>query len=274
MCLYITFFDFLSIVVWLNIISNYNHNMNLEELIWNYNINKTKELEQTQDSQFLALQKAWTNIWDISKENKEKFLILIIQNSIISYQLAWQWEFRWTEFGKMISKEFANIDKIDNLWWWQNVLSNCRYNCRLANMKYARLLKLKPFVQGLNIDVLKAYYNNMSRFNNDLAKSLNNKPDTKTIVFATKMFGYWARIVLDKFVPYPMDVDIPIDSRLTKIYENQTWKIPKNKKIIQNFYKNLSKKYKIPPLHLDSVLWIDFWNRLTKKQQWISKFSS
>jgi DNA-(apurinic or apyrimidinic site) lyase len=39
------------------------------------------------------------------------------------------------------------------------------------------------------------------------------------MVFAVKMFGYGARIVIEKFIPYPMSIGIPVDSRIRKIYE-------------------------------------------------------
>jgi DNA-(apurinic or apyrimidinic site) lyase len=39
----------------------------------------------------------------------------------------------------------------------------------------------------------------------------------KTMTFAIKMFGYGARVVFDKFVKYPMNIKIPVDSRIMKI---------------------------------------------------------
>jgi N-glycosylase/DNA lyase len=79
-----------------------------------------------------------------------------------------------------------------------------------------------------------------------LAKTMNQKPDAKTIVFSVKMFSYFARNFYD-FVIFPNDIEIPIDSRLIKLYE-------KNKESytdINKFYKDLSQKLNIPMLHLD-----------------------
>ncbi len=51
-----------------------------------------------------------------------------------------------------------------------------------------------------------------------LADGMQQTVRSKTITLAVKMFGYAARIVTGKFVLYPMDVQIPVDSRLRQIY--------------------------------------------------------
>lgn len=71
----------------------------------------------------------------------------------------------------------------------------------------------------INIDGLyDDYYQNMLNLRNIIAQSMDCKPDAKTIVFAVKMFGYGARIVFGRFVPYPNEIPIPVDSRIRKIY--------------------------------------------------------
>jgi DNA-(apurinic or apyrimidinic site) lyase len=93
--------------------------------------------------------------------------------------------------------------------------------------------------------------------------------DSKTLTFTIKMFGYGARIIFKKIVYYPIDINIPIDSRLKKIYEINTNQKPSNnikqKKMIAKYFANLSNQYKIPPLHLDSILWIDYRKKYIKK---------
>lgn len=58
----------------------------------------------------------------------------------------------------------------------------------------------------------------MFEFNAKIAQIMNQKQDAKTIVFTTKMFGYGARIVFEKIIKYPFEIQIPLDSRLTRIY--------------------------------------------------------
>ena len=52
----------------------------------------------------------------------------------------------------------------------------------------------------------------------DISKIMNKSDESKTITFAVKMFGYGSRTVFAKFVKYPIDIQIPVDSRLKKIY--------------------------------------------------------
>jgi len=99
----------------------------------------------------------------------------------------------------------------------------------------------------------------MLELNQLLANKMKQKNNAKTIVFAVKMYGYVSRIMLDKFIPYPMNIAIPIDSRITKIYEMETRKEKFTNKQIEEYFMKLSYKYKIPPLHLDSLLWVKFW---------------
>jgi N-glycosylase/DNA lyase len=50
----------------------------------------------------------------------------------------------------------------------------------------------------------------------------------------------------------PFEIEIPIDSRLEKIYT----KYNVDPKIhIRSFYQQLSQKTGIPPLHLDGIIW-------------------
>jgi N-glycosylase/DNA lyase len=58
--------------------------MDIEKFIEKYDINKIKKLEQN-DPQFLALQKSREKI---SNKNSALFLFLIIQCSLISYQIS------------------------------------------------------------------------------------------------------------------------------------------------------------------------------------------
>lgn len=62
------------------------------------------------------------------------------------------------------------------------------------------------------------YYDDMTLLCNKLADAMQQTAYSKTITLSVKMFGYAARIVTGRFVIYPMDVQIPVDSRLRQIY--------------------------------------------------------
>jgi len=73
--------------------------------------------------------------------------------------------------------------------------------------------------------------------------------NAKTIVFSVKMFGYAMRIYMRKFIPYPFDIAIPVDSRIKKITAKFTEQDP------LSFWYVIAKEVGIPPLHIDSIIW-------------------
>jgi len=101
----------------------------------------------------------------------------------------------------------------------------------------------------LSIAELENYYLNMNLFRDSVAKELNTKKESKTVVFAVKMFGYASRIVFKKFIPYPYEIEIPKDSRIEKYTKRFT-----DDNVIK-FWNDISKETEIPPLHIDSILW-------------------
>lgn len=55
-----------------------------------------------------------------------------------------------------------------------------------------------------------------------------------------------------------MSINIPIDSRLKKIYSLNVDKKTTNEIEICEFFNKLSQKYCIPPLDLDTILRLDY----------------
>lgn len=197
------------------------------------------------DRQFIALKNLEKNI-----ENKDIYLALIIANSIICYQLSWKWEDYWEEFSSFFSKNSLDYkDIIDRLWFF---IENSKNNKRFIDTKKKRLEKLKEFLE-LFYGKSDYFYQNMTELRDILAKTMNQKKDAKTIVFAVKMFWYWARNIYD-FVEYPFEIFIPIDSRLINLFE----KYKENIENINDFYLELSNKLSISPLHLDWLVWINY----------------
>ena len=54
-----------------------------------------------------------------------------------------------------------------------------------------------------------------------------------------------------------MDINIPVDSRIKKIYKLNTDK-EADESQIREFFANLSQKHKITPLDLDTILRLDY----------------
>jgi len=208
-----------------------------------------------EDRQFLALKKLFNSV------NNEKYLFLIIANALICYQLSWKWEDYWGEFSEYITppprssgtpleKGRLVCEKEKILEFFEDFLVNSKNNKRFVSVKLKRIEKLLPFFDKF-IWKEEYYYENMTVLRDDLAEIMKQKKDAKTIVFAVKMFSYWARSYFNRLICFPENLTIPIDSRLIKIFEKYKW----NYLDINGFYLDLSKKIKIPELHLDAILW-------------------
>ncbi len=212
--------------------------------LWNITIEDAINSENN-DLQFIALKNLYLNM-----KNKDFYLSLVLINSIICYQLSSTWEEYWNEFSEYFAKnEISNFNNIEKVFF--DFLSNSRWNKRLIWVKIKRIEKLKLF-----LDEFKSresyYYDNMRELLLKLSSIMNQKIEAKTMVFAIKMFWYAWRIFSQKISFFPGDIFIPIDSRITKLYEiyntdPNLW--------IKDFYLILSNKLNIPLLHLDAILW-------------------
>lgn len=235
--------------------------MGLTNFIKQYNIEKIKKLEQN-DPQFLALEKARSNI---KNKDENLFLFLIIQCALVWYQISGSWEKRRTEFGEKITKdrqilkEFRQKNK-SNTDRRYNFLTNSKHNKRIYNIKINRLKKFDNILQ--EIDSFFWHKDKIILLQEKIANIMKTSKSSKTVTFSIKMFGYWIQTITKINFIYPMDITIPIDSRLKKIYLINNGSNQKQNRIdakeIQKYFQKLSKFHQIPPLHLDSILRIDY----------------
>jgi DNA-(apurinic or apyrimidinic site) lyase len=186
-------------------------------------------------------------------DEKNIYLTLIISNSLICYQLSWKWEDYWEEFSDYFSNKKINKDNL--LIELAIFIKQSKNNKRFIDTKIKRLDKLTIFINDLILNQEK-YYENMLDLRNDLSKIMKQKKDAKTIVFAVKMFSYWARNIFKKINYFPEEINVPIDSRLIALFEKYKWEYEDAWK----FYFDLSKKVNIPELHLDAILWVNYDN--------------
>ncbi len=211
-----------------------------------YTIKDIYKLEET-DKQFKALER-------IKYKNNILFLYLILINSLICYQLSGSWENYWEEFSKILSINIKKIKTKKDIYnFFSYFLIESKNNRRFINIKLKRINKALDFYDDFLINY-NLYIKDLELLRTKIAFIMKQNKDAKTIVFAIKMFYYWLRIVFNKFVKIPNSINIPIDSRLTNIFNYYKW----DYKDIKKFYFDLSNKFKIPPLNLDSLLWINY----------------
>ena len=214
----------------------------LVEILGELGLECARLIEERVDLQFDALKNLRENLKDDGL-----FMKLVIANSLVSYQLSGKGEDWWWEFSKYFSDNppAGSISKA-----YSEFLPNSKTNRRLVVGKTRRLERVEPFLNSLSLDDLMEYYfNGMERLRDDLARALGSKRSAKTVVFAVKMFGYAGRIAFDKFVPYPMAIEIPDDVRINTYTRRFTNEPP------VSFWNRIAEKTGIPPLHIDSILW-------------------
>ena len=213
----------------------------LKEILSELGLECARTIEEKVDLQFSALEDLHRNL-----NNDELFIKLVLANAIVSYQLSATGEEWWWEFSRYFSQNFPKAS-IKEAYF--EFLPSSRTNRRLGSVKLKRLEKFEPFLERMTLDNLKAYYSDMLKLRDDLAKALNSKKDAKTVVFAVKMFGYAARISFNEFKAYPIGIPIPEDIRImnyTKRFTNEP---------STNFWNRIAKEVGIPPLHIDSIVW-------------------
>ncbi|WP_048148724.1 N-glycosylase/DNA lyase [Palaeococcus ferrophilus] len=214
----------------------------LRELLEEIGIEGARVIEERVDLQFDALKNLRENL-----EDDELFIKLVIANAVVSYQLSGKGEAWWWEF----SRHFSENPPEGSIWKaYADFLPRSRTNRRLVAGKVKRLQRLEPFLEPLDLNALGEYYlAGMGRLRDDIAEALNSKRSAKTIVFAVKMFGYAGRIAFGEFVPYPMEIEIPDDVRINAYTKRFTNEPP------VSFWAGIAEETKIPPLHIDSILW-------------------
>lgn len=235
--------------------------MKLVDYIQQFSLDDVLAIEHS-DKQFLVLQEAWNSIDSQELSDKELFVFLVLQCALVGFQIAGSGPLRWEEFAQKIQQDRYVLKQLqhNNIDRWYQFLTTSKYNKRLYNNKRKRLEK---FLIAYNAMVanrwLLSYHDDMTNLWTQLSTTMKQDQHTKTVAFAVKMYGYATRIVTNTFIHYPMNIVIPLDSRLRRIaiQQNSNYSTAKDTMII-DYYQRLAEEYEIPPLHLDSLIWIDY----------------
>jgi len=232
--------------------------MKLEKYVWQFSLDDVLTIEFS-DKQFIVLQTARNNVG--SEKDKELFVFLVIQCALVWFQVAWSWPLWREEFSQKIQNDWSVLQELqyDNIDRWYGFLTTSKYNKRLYNNKRKRLEKFSIVLSIITErQFLLDYYGNMYQLRILLSQGMKQHQHNKTMTFAIKMYWYAARIVTKNFIKYPIDIVIPLDSRLRKIYSRWNSRINSSDDDIISYYQQLAEINNIPPLHLDSLIWIDY----------------
>ncbi|MGC9152303.1 MAG: N-glycosylase/DNA lyase [Vulcanisaeta sp.] len=213
------------------------------------------------DPQYVAIGNLCSEIKD-----EEVALKLTIMNALISYQLSGKGEDHWDYFANYFIK-----NKPKNLCNdFINYIISSKYLVRYRDSRIKRINNVCPKI--INLKLTNYLSNNdLSALWTTLAKILNASGDEKTIVFAVKMAYYLGR-ACGHDINVPMDIPIPVDYRVTVIticsgllpivgISVNAKGIAKEimvrrRKEIQGIWNEIGRLSGIPPLNLDSVIWV------------------
>lgn len=217
-------------------------------------------------------------------------LTLIVLNSLVSYRLSGRGEDYWNEFALYVSKLSQPKSLIEAIKLVINFLSRSKLNVALRNSKTSRLLRALT-ANVLDPNKITEYTKDLRAFAKALASSLKSRWSSKTIVFSLKMVCYAYRAYYGKPLTVSFNIPIPVDSRIAKLSWTsgvidvidsnfRKWSdivkvMVEKPRDVQRVWGIVAKKSKIPPLHLDSILWFvgGFINRSNTRERAIERAS-
>lgn len=213
---------------------------------------------EERDPQYRALEHLVRRLGDCGSA-----FLLVVLNSLSAYQLSSSGENYWWEFARY---PFTPKDPGGLVKDFISFLRSSRGNVAARDKKIERVMRIAS--SQAHIEIYADYgkiVEDLEVLREILKRSLKKEGSEKTIVFAIKMFYYVARICGYK-PRIPMSIEIPIDRRIAAItYTSEiadttgpdpVEEIMRNYREAQKAWSIVSKIARIPPINLDSILWI------------------
>ena len=198
----------------------------------------------------------------------EEASTLVVLNSLVSYKLSSRGEDYWSEFAIYMSRRRGPKSLKEAVKLMLDFLASSRINVALRRSKVARLLKAS-IIRGLEPAVMPRYTRSLEELAKTIAIGLRSRLSSKTILFAVKMFSYTYRAFYERPIIAPFTLPIPVDSRVAKVswssgivdVEASNWSDVVNSllskpSLAQRAWSIVAKASEIPPLHLDSLIWL------------------
>lgn len=210
------------------------------------------------DPQFQALRGLYMRLGDCNAT-----ALLAVLNSLVSYQLSSKGEDYWMEFSRYSFKA-GNPDDLAREF--MDFLINSKGNKLLRDVK---ALRIKKFLNSkAHVEIYVKFHDllkDLRGLREVIKRVLNVEGSEKTVVFAIKMFYYASRVCGNYVVP-PMDIELPVDRRIAAvtytsgIVDSESAvvieEVMRNYKTVQKVWMEISRLSNIPPLNLDSIIWI------------------
>ncbi|WFO75427.1 N-glycosylase/DNA lyase [Desulfurococcaceae archaeon MEX13E-LK6-19] len=220
---------------------------------------------ETRDPQYIALK-------DLARERDCRTAFLVaVANALISYRLTGYGEDYWTEVSQFFRKHNGSLEEL----FIEFLQKHSRYN-RLSIA--AKIRRLRKFFSSKLYNTLleqpSKYCNDLYSLVKQLSTIYRQPVNAKTIVFAAKMYSYVCRIchgkpVIDHRIEIPVDKRIttftltsgivePTEEQLTRenLRKHVETLMTKHRKLVLETWRKISKETSIPPLQLDTIIWL------------------
>ncbi|ABL88029.1 conserved hypothetical protein [Pyrobaculum islandicum DSM 4184] len=173
---------------------------------------------------------------------------LTMLNALVSYRLTGRGEEHWEYFGWYFSRRVKDV--CDDFLKYIETSPYLKIGIETRKKRVAKACGYVPKLEDLEKTL------------NDLSVLLNAKREQKTLVFAIKMLNYVYMCSRGVNRLLPFNIPIPVDYRIAYL----TWcakliDIPPKEAIrrykeVQGIWNKVAEKVGIPPLHLDTLLWL------------------
>ncbi len=177
--------------------------------------------------------------------------------ALSAYRLRCTGEEYWSRFTKHFLEKGSVLGPVDTALSF--VLED-KCSSFLREAKVSRIRKLSSYSATISELIYRCDFRQLWSLT---SKVLQSDPSSKTVVFAVKMGYYCGRALKRCKGPLPLDIPIPVDSRVARATVNlgiiqglSTEEVLKNcKREVVEAWRVVSEETGIPSIHLDTLVW-------------------
>jgi len=196
-------------------------------------------------------------------------LLTSVLVALVSYRLAARGEEWWSCYGEYFSERGPVGDPLEAARLVEAFLYDCPAGALQRRAKARRVWRAargaRDALERLAGDPLQILSSGRILLD-PLARALGQEPWRKTIVFAVKMAYYTARTQLRDPVPAPLDTPLPVDLRVSCLTVTSGLapgvspdRLLRDPRPVLEAWGVVAGESGIPPLNLDSLLWLVGW---------------
>jgi len=185
----------------------------------------------------------------VRRHGEEVGARLSMLNALISYRLTGKGEEHWQYFGRYFSqREVADVCR--DFLAYVEASPYLRIGVDARKRRVAKTCRYQPDLENL-LNTLK-----------DLSILLRTNPYQKTLVFSIKILNYVYICSRGVERLLPFDIPIPVDFRVARLtwcaglIEDPPAEAMRRQKDVQVVWSRIAEESGIPPLHIDTILWL------------------